>query len=127
AGADPTFWFGDYEGILLREDTRYGEAMPYLDYALTQLQSGINLEVSIDRYNPKTQCLFIRLTERQVSTLIEEDLSNHAIVRRRYQPVPEVPEFMHAYTIIETPRSLAIVELGISCKKSGRYVFYEGI
>src|SRR3546814_2286998 len=70
-GTDPTFWFGDYEGILVREDTRYGDAILYIDHALARLQAGINLEVAIERYNPESKSLFIGLTERQVATLTE--------------------------------------------------------
>ncbi|MFC3199898.1 hypothetical protein ACFOET_19925 [Parapedobacter deserti] len=127
ADAEPTFWYGDYEGIMLREDASYGDALPYLTYVLARLQSGENLEVSIDRYDPDRHCLFLRLTERQVATLVQEDLGKHAIVQRRYQPAPDVPEFMTAYTIIETASSLSIVELDVSCKLNKYDTFYEGI
>lgn len=126
-GTDPTFWFGDYEGILVREDTRYGDAIPYIEHALARLQAGINVEVAIERYNPKSQCLFIRLTERQASTLTEEGLNSYTTLRRRYEPPLEVPESMNVYTVIKTTRSLAIVELRKSCSKRKQRTFYEGI
>ena len=125
--AAPTFWFGDYEGVLLHEDTRYGDAIPYINYALARLQAGNNVEVVIERYNPKSQSLFIRLTERQVVTLAEDGLRSYVSLTRRYEPPLKVPSSINVYTIVKSTSSLAIVELKKSCRKGRLRKFYEGI